>query len=142
MKAHDDTILVGSWKLVSWVHEDTETGVRKVLFGEHPTGCLVFTASGRVAAILTGEGRKLPKTLEDRIDAYGTMVAYSGTYRIDGSTLTTRVDIAWDQSKVGTDQVRFYKIDGDRMEIETPPFVIPHSDGRPVRSFLTWQKEH
>src|SRR5215472_13571793 len=78
MKSHDETILVGSWKLVSWVHEDVETGVRKVLFGEHPTGCLVFTASGRVAAILTGEGRRQPKTLEDRIEAYGTMVAYSG----------------------------------------------------------------
>lgn len=141
MKVSDESVLVGVWHLVSWVHEDIETRERKVLFGERPTGCLVFTPSGRAVAILTGEGRKLPKTLEDRIAAYGTMVAYSGNYRIEGNTLTTRVDIAWDQSQVGTDQVRFFKIDGDRMEIETPPFVIPNSDGRLVRSFLVWQKE-
>ena len=142
MKANDEGTLVGAWRLVSWVHEDTESGVRKILFGDHPTGCLVFTPSGRAVAILTGEGRKAPKTLEDRIEAYRTMVAYSGKYQIEGNMVTTRVDIAWDQSQVGTDQVRFFKINGDRMEIETPPFVIPQSDGRLVRSFLTWQKEH
>jgi len=142
MKASDEGALVGVWRLVSWIHEDTETRKRQPLFGEHPTGCLVFTPSGRAVAILTGEGRPLPGTVEDRIAAYATMVAYSGKYRIEGNTLTTRVDIAWDQSLVGSDQMRFFRIDGDRMEIETPPFVIPNSDGRPVRSFLTWQREH
>jgi hypothetical protein len=141
MATNRETELVGVWKLESCIHEDIETGAPKARFGENPTGYFVFTSSGRAVAILTGEGRMPPKTLEDRIDAYGSMLAYSGRYRIQNNTLITRVDVAWDQSLVGTDQIRYFKIDGDKLEIETPPFVVPHSDGRSVRGLLVWRRE-
>jgi Lipocalin-like domain len=133
--------IVGVWKLESLIHEDVGTGERKAHFGEHPAGYFVFTSSGRAVAILTGEGRKPPKTMQDRIDAYSSMLAYSGKYRIEGRTLITRVDIAWDQSMVGTEQIRYFKIDRDRLEIETPPFVVPLSDGKQVRGLLVWRRE-
>ena len=133
--------LIGVWKLKSCIHEDVETGTRTFRFGEHPAGFFVFTSSGRAVAILTGEGRQPPKTLEDRIGAYGSLLAYSGKYRVEGATLITRVDVAWDQSLVGTDQVRYFKISGDKLEIETPPFVVPHSDGKPVKGLLVWRRE-
>lgn len=133
--------LAGVWKLVSWVSEDVDTLERRALFGEHPTGYIVFAPSGRVIALLTGEGRKAPKSDQDRVAAFGSMVAYSGNYRIEGNRLTTEVDIAWDESQVGTDQVRFFRIDGDRLEIETAPFVSPKFGGKTVRAFLVWRRE-
>ena len=133
--------LIGVWMLESCIHEDVETGARNLYFGEHPTGYFVFTSSGRAIVILTGEGRTAPKTLEDRINAYGSLLAYSGEYRIEDGTLTTRVDVAWDQSLVGTDQIRYFRIDGDKLTIETPPFVVPNSNGRPVRGLLIWRRD-
>jgi len=140
--ASDDKIsLVGVWKLVSWVTEDVETLERRALFGEHPTGYIVFTESGRAIAILTGDRRKVPKSDEDKVGAFGSMVAYSGKYEIEGNRLTTRVDIAWDEAQVGTDQVRFFRIEGDNLAIETAPFVSPKFGGKLVRSFLVWRRE-
>lgn len=137
----DQAQIVGVWKLETWIHEDVETHERRAVFGENPNGCLVLTSSGRLVALLTGAGRKPPKTEDDRIEAFGSMVAYSGKYRLDADKMTTRVDIAWDESQVGTDQVRHCRIDGDRLMIETAPFVSPRFGGRMVRSFLTWQRE-
>jgi hypothetical protein len=111
------------------------------LLGENPTGCLVLTSSGRLVAILTAEGRKPPKTTDEMIEAFASMVAYSGKYRVDADTVTTKVDIAWDESQVGTDQVRYCRLEGDRLKIETAPFISPRFGGRMVRSFLTWQRE-
>lgn len=60
---------------------------------------------------------------------------------IEGNKLITKVDVAWDESWVGTKQVRFFKIDGDNLEIATPPFVVPHSNGSPVKELLVWRRE-
>ena len=137
----DQVQVIGVWTLESWIHEDVETHERRAVFGEKPNGCLVLTSSGRLVALLTEAGRKPPKTERDRIEAFGSMVAYSGKYRFDADRMTTRVDIAWDEAQVGTDQVRHCTIDGDRLMIETDPFVSPRFGGRIVRSFLTWQRE-
>lgn len=141
MSEEDNANLIGAWTLISWVHEDIETGERRPVFGEHPKGCFVFTKSGRAVAVLTGEGRSSPTTDRDKADAFGSMVAYSGKYRIQGNELTTSVDIAWDESQVGSNQIRFFRIEGDTLEIETAPFVSPRFGGKVVRSFLAWRKE-
>jgi hypothetical protein len=41
------------------------------------------------------------------------MLAYSGKYRIDKNKIIINVDIAWDESWNGTEQVRYYQIEGD-----------------------------
>lgn len=137
----DETGLVGTWKLASWVSEDIETGERRTLFGERPTGCMIFTPANRVVAILTGDGRKIPASDDDRVGAFGSMVAYSGKYRVDGNRITTKVDVAWDQGQVGTEQVRYFRIEADSLIVETAPFVSPKFGGRVVRAFLTWVRE-
>jgi Lipocalin-like domain len=137
----DQPQIAGVWKLETWIHEDVETHERRAVFGKNPKGCLVLTSSGRAFAILTGEGRQPPRTGDDKIEAFGSMVAYSGRYHLDADMMITRVDVAWDESQVGTDQVRYCRIEGDRLKIETAPFVSPRFGGRMVRSFLTWQRE-
>ena len=34
--------------------------------------------------VLTNEGRKAPKTDQDRADLFNSLVAYTGMYRVDG----------------------------------------------------------
>jgi hypothetical protein len=101
--------------------------------------------TGRVFAILTADNRKAPVTSEDQIEAFRSIVAYSGTYRLEGNTLVTTVDVSADESWVGTELRRIVRIDGDRMEIETHPFVSPKAsdgfDNQNLQSSLTWVKE-
>src|SRR5207249_6818262 len=38
-----------------------------------------------------------------------TLVAYTGTYRLEGDEWITNVDVAWNPEWVGTEQKRFFK---------------------------------
>ena len=133
--------LVGTWKLVSCVFEDIETKERTFLYGEHPNGCAIFTPEGRLMAIITAEGRNVPRTAEDREEAFRSAGAYSGKYRVEGNTFVTKVDISWHEGWVGSDQVRTLRMEGDKMHIETPPTPIPNRGDRMMRGILVWERE-
>ena len=83
--------------------------------------------------------REVVPTDEERITLFGTMIFYAGTYTFDAEKVIHHVDISWNQSWTGTDQVRFYKLDGNTLTITTPlnkNFV----DGREGRSILVWER--
>jgi hypothetical protein len=101
--------LLGVWKVESHYME-SRTGERKNFFGEKPNGYLIFTPQKRMMALFTAEGRKQPNTDEDRIAAFSSMAAYSGIYRIEGDKWTTKVDVAWTETWIGSDQIRFFKL--------------------------------
>jgi hypothetical protein len=86
--------------------EDIETGEQKPVWGEHPNGCLVLTPGGRWIVVQTAEGREAPQSGDDQAAAFRSMLAYSGKYSVDRSTIAIKVDIAWDESWVGTEQIR------------------------------------
>ncbi len=67
-------------------------------------------------SIVTGEGREAPKTDEDRAALFKSMFAYTGMYRVEGDKVITKVDVSWNPAWVGKDQVRTFKIDGDRLQ--------------------------
>ena len=96
--------LLGVWKLESYYMEFKTTGEKKNFFGEKPNGYLIFTPQKRMMALLTAEERKKPNTDEDRIAAFWSMGAYSGIYRVEGDKWTTKVDVAWTETWVGSDQ--------------------------------------
>jgi hypothetical protein len=139
-RANEDSP-VGTWKLVSYISEDVQTKERRFVYGEHPNGYAVLTSEGRLIAIITAEGRKVPQTAEDRDSAFRSVVAYSGQYRLDGSKFATKVDIAWNEAWVGTDQVRFFRLEGDRLHIETAPASNLDFSGRMERGILVWEQE-
>ena len=132
---------VGIWKLVSCVYEDVQTKERTLPYGEHPNGYAILTPEGRLIALITAEGRKAPRSAEDRDAAFRSAVAYSGRYRVDGNKFVTAVDIAWNEAWVGTDQVRFFKREGNRLHIESPPTGNLNSSGQMVRGILIWERE-
>lgn len=115
--ADDRARLLGTWKLVSFESESQATGVRVPVLGKNPTGYAIYTPEGRVMAILTGEGRKAAKTDQDCAELLKSMLAYTGTYRLEGDKIIVKVDAAWNPEYVGAEQVRLFRIDGDRLQI-------------------------
>ena len=112
--ADDRQQLIGVWKLQAYEVEFQDTGERTAPFGAHPNGIGIFTPEGRTMGILTAEGRKAPQTDADRAEAFRTMIAYSGIYRLEEDRWITKVDIAWNEARNGTEQVRYYSVEETR----------------------------
>jgi len=140
-KRDDKDKLSGTWKLTSCIMEDVETKEQKPVWGGHPNGYLVLTPSGRWIVVQTAEGRKVPQTDEDRTAAVRSMLAYSGKYHTEGEKIVIKVDIAWDESWNGTEQVRFYKIEGEQLHIEAAPQPYANFGGKVMRGILIWARE-
>jgi hypothetical protein len=91
--------------------------------------------------ILTGEGRKPAKTVEERAELLGSLVAYTGTYRLEGDKWITKVEVAWNPEWVGTEQTRSFKVEGDRLQVLTPWRVMPNWPEKGMtRSIVTFQR--
>ena len=67
------------------------------IMGDSPRGYQIATPDGRWLALATPSGRTAPATDEERAQAFRTMIGYSGRYRVEGSTITTKVDVAWNE---------------------------------------------
>jgi len=89
------------------------------------------------------EGRAKPvgavPTNDQKEKLFGSMAAYAGTYTVDGSKVIHHVDISWNEAWTGTDQVRFFELDGDTLTITTPVSKSP-IDGQEGRSILVWKR--
>jgi Lipocalin-like domain len=137
----DDRQIQGVWKLVSQEVEIQATGEKEFPLGRNPTGYVLFTPEGRAIFILTAEGRKPAKTAQERADLLNSLVAYTGTYWLDGDKWITKVEVAWNPEWVGTEQTRLFKIDGNRLHILTPWRVMPNwPDKGMQRSVLVFER--
>ena len=131
----------GVWKLVSYDVEIQATGQKEPPMGKKPTGYVIFTPEGRVFFVLTGEGRKAAKTVQERADLLSSLVAYTGTYRLEGDQWITNVEVAWNPEWVGTEQRRFFKVDGERLQVLTPWRVMPNWPEKGMtRSIITFER--
>jgi Lipocalin-like domain len=91
--------------------------------------------------VLTGEGRKPAKTVQERADLLSSLIAYTGTYRLEGDTWITKVEVAWNPEWVGTEQKRSFKVDGDRLQVLTPWRLMPNwADKGMTRSIVTFER--
>ena len=139
--AQDRPQVHGVWRLVSYEIEIQATGQKEPVMGNNPTGYVIFTPEGRVWFVLTGEGRKPAKTVQERADLLDSLVAYTGTYRIEGDKWITQVEVAWNPAWVGTEQARFFKVDGERLSVLTPWRVMPNwAEKGMTRSIVTFER--
>ncbi len=88
--------LVGTWKLVSW--QIIVDGRAQDLFGSRPRGFLILTPGGRLMVITTAENRSGGDTDRARIALHRSMLASTGTYRVEGDEFITSVDVSWNES--------------------------------------------
>ena len=135
-------LVVGVWKLVSVEYEDQETKARSPVLGKSPRGSQIATPEGRWLALVTADGRPVPKTDEERARALQTMISYTGRYRVEGGKVITKVEAAWNEAWVGGEQVRFLRFETpDLLHIESPPMPHPNVGNKVVRVIVTWARD-
>ena len=140
--ADDREKLLGSWQLESFYYEDVDNKQRYKPFGDRPSGYIAFTPTDRFFAVTTAEGRKAAKDVEGQAAAFRSIFAYSGKFRIEGNKFIVKVDAAWNPDWVSTEQVRFFRLEGDKLYITSAPLPNPNVPrGGMVIGILVWTKE-
>jgi len=133
--------LLGSWKLVSFELELRNSKERQRPFGANPNGYLILGSDGRMMTLITAKARTPGQTDSEVVALFRTMMSYTGRYRIEGERFITKVDASWNEAWTGSEQARFFKIDGDRLAIISdwaPSATLP--DARMVRAILAWER--
>ena len=136
--AGDLSPVVGTWRLVSFEREYQAGSEREYPMGKAPTGYILFLPEGRMAVIITGEGRTAPTTDQDRAGLYNSLVAYTGRYRVDGDKWITTLDVSANPAWVGTEQTRTFRVSGDRLQEMTAWMARP--DNRMARALITYER--
>jgi len=132
--------LVGNWKLVSW-QVIAEDGTPQDVFGTTPSGYLVLTPEGRSIVLTTASGRKPGTDDAARAALQKSMLSYSGHYRVEGTDFITTVDVSWNEEWNGTEQRRHYRIEGDRLFIESAPAPSMVFPGKTDFRRIVWVRE-
>jgi hypothetical protein len=139
--ASERPALVGVWKLLSYQTEFQDGSPKRAMFGERPTGYIIFTSEGRLMAVIEAEGRKAPSSESDRAALLKTLIAYSGKYRVEGDQWITSVDTAWNPAWDGTDQVRTFRIVGNRLMVtSTWAAAVNFPGSPPSRGSLVFER--
>ena len=141
--AFADESLPGTYKLISSTRTIVETGEVKDAFGKHPNGYIMYGMDGRMLVLITNEGRPKPSladmTDQDRAVQYRTLNAYGGTYTFHDDWIEHHIDIATNESRVGTSEIRNVRRDGDRLTYTTKPQPFP-GDGKVSVITLVWER--
>jgi hypothetical protein len=125
------TSIIGTWKLIAASAHDGAGNPLPPPYGPKFMGRVTFNAEGRMMAVLCDGRPALPE------GAARDYASYCGNYRFDGDCLVTRVDAASDPARLGTDQLRVVRFDGDRMILRPPP--RPKGDVTEHRE-LAWER--
>jgi hypothetical protein len=135
--------LLGTWRLVSNTLEEVPSGTKVDLFGPNPIGFINYGADGRMMILQVRRDRPKPAgpvpTAEEAAALFRSLIAYGGTFTVSGNKVTHHVDISWNQTWTGHDQVRFFRFDGNRVELSTELSPDPVHGKMSVRR-LVWEK--
>jgi hypothetical protein len=112
-------------------------------YGRNPKGRLVITPEGHWIVIVTAANRQSPKTTDEKAALLDSMLAYSGKYRIDRNRITTRVDMSSNEIYTGAnqDQTRFFRVEGDKLDIRTPEIASAVLPGKKIVGTLCFERE-
>ena len=138
--AADPGSLIGNWKLISW-QVVAEDGTAQDIFGAKPKGYLVLTREGRSIVVTTADGRKAGMSDAERAALHKSMLAYSGRYRIEGNDFVTKVEVSWNEAWNGSEQRRHFRIEGDRLFIESAPAPSIIFPGKTDFRRIIWERD-
>jgi hypothetical protein len=135
--------MIGTWRLVATVIEDLSTGIKTDAWGAGPVGFINYGPDGRMMVINVRAGRDKPAgavpTATEAAELFKSMLAYAGTYAVDGDTVTHHVDISWNEAWTGTSQVRKARFDGNRVYLSAEP-ALDVATGKMSMRTMTWEK--
>ena len=140
---NDASALIGTWKQLSGTMVEEGSREEKSNLSAAPNGYVNFSADGRLILLSTDSARQAPTgqvaTAAEAEALYRSMIAYAGSYKVEGNMVTYHLDATWNEAWTGTKQVRFWEVDGDRLTVTTPKIVNPLT-GKPSVFRLTFQK--
>jgi hypothetical protein len=122
--------IVGTWRLVAAAAHDGNGQPLPPPYGAKGMGRVAFSADGRMMSVVCDGRLELP------LGAHRDYSSYCGNYTFDGAQLVTTVDAASDPARIGSEQVRDVRFDGDRMILRPPP---RRSGDRTEQRELTWE---
>lgn len=136
--------LIGTWAAVSIEDHMSDGRPHTPSFGSRPVGFLTYDAAGRMTAqLMNPERAKVAlgaASAEQVKAALAGFLAYSGTYTVDPArgVILHHVDCALDPADLGTDKVRRYVLEGDRLTLTVSPY---NDNGTMVESrTLVWRR--
>jgi Lipocalin-like domain len=132
--------LAGSWKLTSWTIQIVGGDVTEP-FGRNPKGRALIAPDGYAAFVIAAANRKPAANDTESAALLKTLMVYTGPFTIENDKFTTKVDISWNELLTGQDQVRFFKLEGDKLTIRTAEQASAVYPGKKVVGTLTWERE-
>lgn len=122
--------IVGTWRLVAAAAHDGNGQPLPPPYGAKGMGRVAFSADGRMMSVVCDGRPELP------LGVHRDYSSYCGNYTFDGAQLVTTVDAASDPARIGSEQVRDVRFDGDRMILRPQP---RRSGDRTEQRELTWE---
>jgi Lipocalin-like domain len=117
--------LVGLWKVTSVANKLVPTGEIVHPFGEHPTGNELFTRGGHVMFSMFGEHRNVAGRANaaevDRAALFNALVAYTGTYKVDGSKVIVHFEASANPGM--SDRTYAADISDNKLMLPSEPFT-------------------
>ena len=134
-------LMVGTWKLTSWVIQVVGEQQATEPMGGNPKGRLVITPDGYMSVIVAAGNRKPATNNDERAALLNSLLACTGKYNVEGDKITINVDVSWNELLTGQDQVRYVKVEGDKLSIRTAEQVSAVYPGKRVIGTLAWERE-
>jgi hypothetical protein len=123
--------IVGTWRMTavwSWTEND-KTHINRQAYGPHPDGLITYTADGRMSVLEVYDNRKPLSAdreaapVEERAEAFSSMVAYAGSYTFTGDKVIHHQEVAAAPGPT-RDQTRYVTIqDQNHISLRTPPVM-------------------
>lgn len=136
----DGMALIGSWKLDSFELQAGD-GTISHPYGKELTGYLFYNEDGFMSAAFMnserGQKREEDLSIAGDVSNYDQFMAYTGPFEVNGDKIVHRVEVSSLEAFVGSVQERWFKIDGDRLELLTQPLSVG-SDAPVAR--LAWHR--
>lgn len=136
--------LVGGWDLLDWRIETSGDDIPGHPFGEDAQGQIMYTADGRMSAVISRAGRKPLSTpsprqasAEECRQAFTSFFCYAGTWQLEGDTVVHQLSLALNPAMLGTEQRREARLTGDRLELSAREAL---SGGRARHHRILWQR--
>jgi lipocalin-like protein len=133
--------IVGLWQLESFDTEYKDTGAKKPIFGTKPKGTLLFSPGGRILSLLTSDTRPKADSDANIVTNFRSAYSVAGTYAVKGERYTAKVEASWNESLVGQELGRGFKVEKDKLTVTTDWGPSAIEAGNPVtRSVTVWRR--
>jgi hypothetical protein len=142
-QAADTDKIVGTWRLVSRVYEETGSKAVHKPFGDNPSGIEIFSSDGWYCSVISSSDRKAPLVPNDAEAAqlWRTVASSCGPYKIDGDKVSSTNEVSGSPAFVGTKTTSVLEWKSpDRFQSKSAPFLSDRVGGKEVVLISVWER--